>query len=56
MEEKGNELVICPECGGDMEETGSEPDMMKCVSCGHEISIDDAKAQSLGDDGDTQEI
>lgn len=44
MYEENKSLVICPECGGDMKDHGGDPEMYKCVACGHEISVDEARA------------
>lgn len=36
------EDVVCPECGGFMAQS-LDPQMMKCGSCGHTLSVDEVK-------------
>lgn len=50
MDDKQEDLMICPECGGRMKESESDPMLLECTSCGHKMSSDEAKGADLGDD------
>jgi DNA-directed RNA polymerase subunit M/transcription elongation factor TFIIS len=40
-----NDLIACPECGGNMIEDASDPELLRCENCGQTMSLEEAKAE-----------